>query len=131
MSLLVALTSLSSFTGISKKVNILGMANDLYVQNNTGKILSNISFTSSLDMVTFTNVPGQGGSQNSSINHDQADDIAITFFFSNVPPGAVARIYNSNPNVPDGIVNVHAGLNVFQLNGPIVSGAVRVYIDPK
>lgn len=131
LSLVIAFVSLSSFTGITKKVNYLSTANDLYVQNNTDKVLSNISFTSSLDMVTFTNVPGAGGNQSGSVHHDPADDITIAFFFSNVPAGAVARIYNIDPAVPDGVVNVHAGLNVFQLKGPIAPGAIRVYIDPK
>lgn len=119
--LILALFSFSSFAQTG---------GDLYVENNTDQTLSNINFTSSVTMVSFANIT-PGNSQSGMITYNYPDNITITLFFSTVPAGAVARVYNSDFSNPDGTFNIQPGLNIFQLNGPIASGGILVHVDPK
>ncbi len=118
---------LLAFIGLSFGVQAQ-TALDLAVDNHTGETLSNISFTSQVQMKSYTNIaPGGSVTDNFSLFLDQG--VTITIFFSTVPRGAVARIYNHDLNTPDGTINIQPGLNVFQLNAPIADGAIIVVID--
>jgi len=120
------LLALVSFTGF--KAAAQNSACDLWVENNTASTLTNISFTSPIDMVSFSNIAASGGTQAGMLHYVIQDDVTITLFFSNPPVGAKASIYNSSSSTPDGVISIQPGLNIFQLNGPIASGAIWVRI---
>ncbi|WP_157976989.1 hypothetical protein [Taibaiella helva] len=121
--LLLALVSFSGFKAAAQN-----SACDLWVENNTASTLTNISFTSPIDMVTFSNIAA-GGTRAGVLQYAIQDDATVTLFFSNPPVGAKASIYNSSSSTPDGVISIQPGLNIFQLNGPIASGAIWVRIN--
>lgn len=121
--LLLALVSFSGFKAAAQN-----SACDLWVENNTASTLTNISFTSPIDMVTFSNIAA-GGTRAGVLQYVIQDDATVTLFFSNPPVGAKASIYNSSSSTPDGVISIQPGLNIFQLNGPIASGAIWVRIN--
>ncbi|WP_162902731.1 hypothetical protein [Taibaiella koreensis] len=102
---------------------------DLWVENNSAATLTNISFTSPIDMVSFSNIAASGGTQAGILHYVIQDDVTVALFFSNPPVGAKAAIYNSSSSTPDGVISIQPGLNIFQLNGPIASGAIWVRIN--
>ncbi|RAJ77570.1 hypothetical protein CLV59_107337 [Chitinophaga dinghuensis] len=120
---------LLAFIGLSFGVQAQSTTLDLAVENNTGEILSNISFTSPLQMRSYNNLAAGGGLVTDNFTLDRTQEVTITIFFSTVPRGAVARIYNSNLNTPDGTLNIQPGLNIFHLSPTISDGAIIVVIN--
>lgn len=125
--LAVIIMALLSFSGF--KAAAQNSACDLWVENNTAATLTNISFTSPIDMVSFSNIAASGGTQAGILHYVIQDDVTVALFFSNPPVGAKASIYNSSSGTPDGVISIQPGLNIFQLNGPISSGAIWVKIN--
>lgn len=123
---LLALVSFGTFKATAQTTS----ACDLWVENNTSATLTSISFTSSTDMVTFNNVTASGGTTAGVLQFVLQDNVTVAIYFSNPPVGARASIYNSSSSTPDGVIALHPGLNIFQLNGPISSGAIWVKINP-
>lgn len=122
--IILALVAFSGFKAVAQT-----SACDLFVENNTPATLSFISFTSSIDMVSFSNIAPSGGTQSGVLQFGLSDNVTVALFFSNPPAGAKASIYNSSSSTPDGVITIQPGLNIFQLNGPISSGAIWVYIN--
>ncbi|MBV8253122.1 MAG: hypothetical protein JO154_10985 [Chitinophaga sp.] len=118
---------LLAFIGLSFSAHAQ-TALDLAVDNYTGATLSNISFTSQVEMKTFTNI-APGGGATGVLQLNLTEDVTITFFYSTMPRGAVAKVYNTDLNIPDATFNVQPGLNIFQLHAPISGGAIKVVIN--
>ena len=100
---------------------------DVFIQNNTAEVLTNISYVSSLEFVTFTNVAAFGGWGVGTLAFDYTtDDVNLYIYFSNVPKNAVATI-DAFPIVTT--MPIVAGVNQFTFHAPFHTGGIVVTID--
>ena len=100
---------------------------DVFVRNNTAQVLTNISYVSSLEFVTFTNVAAFGGGGAKSVAYDNVtDDVNIYIYFQTVPQNAVATI-NAFPIVAT--MKIVPGVNQFTFHAPFNAGGIVVYIN--
>jgi hypothetical protein len=100
---------------------------DVFIVNNTAEVLTRISYVSSLDDVTWTNLPAFGGWNAGGLEFDYTtDDVNIYIYFSTVPRNAVATItYYGGVST----MNIVPGVNQFTFHAPFNTGGIVVSID--